>query len=95
MPDGSEAAAAGPRPKDIDYSSLELTLHGQLLLQSVQSNISAYGHPAVALQFFECTGRYAEFFKLRTDCVKPILGSFLDTRSAPCLFKSIALSLRD
>lgn len=64
----------------IDYATLPLTLQGELLVRAVQSNITSYPHPAVSLQFFECASRYAEFFKLRTDCVQPTLGSLLDRR---------------
>lgn len=64
----------------VDYTAFPLTIQGEILLRTVQSNISSYPHPSVALQFFECTSRYAEFFKMRSDLIQPTLGSLLDSR---------------
>ena len=79
-PPNGEVASAAVAKATIDYATLPLTLQGELLVRTVQSNISSYPHPAVSLQFFECASRYAEFFKLRSDCVQPTLGSLLDGR---------------
>ncbi|EIW83859.1 ARM repeat-containing protein [Coniophora puteana RWD-64-598 SS2] len=51
--------------KDVDYSSFPLTDHGEMMLALIQSNISAYPHRTVAMQFFETVARYSDFFKVR------------------------------
>ncbi|CDZ96539.1 Nuclear mRNA export factor receptor LOS1/Exportin-t (importin beta superfamily) [Phaffia rhodozyma] len=78
--DGMTDSGASTPKVNVDYMSLPLTLQGQILISTVESNISSYPHPAVPLQFFECASRYAEFFKMRIDCIQPTLGSLLDTR---------------
>lgn len=72
--------------KKIDYSSYPLTSHGELLLALIQSGISAYPHRMVVMQFFETVVRYADFFKVRKDCVVPTLESMVDARFAPFPF---------
>lgn len=39
----------------------------------------------VVMQFFETVVRYADFFKVRKDCVVPTLESMVDARSATLL----------
>jgi exportin-T len=65
---------------DVDYTTLPLTIQGELLVLCVQSGITNYPHPAVALQFFECATRYSEFFRVRPDVVQPTLAALLDAR---------------
>ncbi|KAJ7756382.1 armadillo-type protein [Mycena maculata] len=66
--------------KPIEYSDYPLTPHGEMLYTLVQSNISSYPHRSVALQFFEATSRYAEFFKVRKNCIMPTLEAMIDAR---------------
>lgn len=47
----------------------------------IQSGITAYPHRAVVMQFFETVVRYADFFKVRKECVVPTLESMVDARS--------------
>lgn len=69
--------------KSMDYSEYPLTTHGELLFALVQSGMSAYPHKSVALQFFETVSRYSDFFKVRKECIVPILEAMIDTRSVP------------
>lgn len=46
----------------------------------VESNISAYPHSSVAMQFFETVGRYGDFFKTRKQYSNSVLTAFIDTR---------------
>ncbi|KAF9267725.1 ARM repeat-containing protein [Marasmius fiardii PR-910] len=66
--------------KSINYADYPLTTHGELLLALVQSGISAYPHQAVALQFFEAVSRYGDFFKVRKECIVPVLEAMIDSR---------------
>ncbi|KAG7089605.1 pre-tRNA nuclear export protein [Marasmius oreades] len=66
--------------KNINYADYPLTTHGELLLALVQSGISAYPHQAVALQFFEAVSRYGDFFKVRKECIVPVLEAMIDSR---------------
>lgn len=66
--------------KDVDYSEYPLTPHGEILLALVQSQISAYPHRAVVMQFFETVARYSDFFKIRKDCIVPTLEAMVDAR---------------
>lgn len=63
-----------------DYSEFALTAHGQMLYTLVQSGISAHPHNTVALQFFETTARYTDFFKVRKECIMPTLQAMVDQR---------------
>lgn len=51
-----------------------------MLFALVQSNISAYPHKAVTMQFFEAASRYADFFKVRKECIMPTLQAMVDAR---------------
>ncbi|THV03246.1 ARM repeat-containing protein [Dendrothele bispora CBS 962.96] len=66
--------------KAVDYSEYPLTTHGELLFVLVQSGMSSYPHPAVALQFFETVSRYTDFFKVRKECIAPTLEAMIDSR---------------
>ncbi|TFK47820.1 ARM repeat-containing protein [Heliocybe sulcata] len=72
-----------PRGEDrrkFDYSEYPLTSHGEMLYTMSHSGISAYPNSAVAMQFFETAARYGDFFKVRKDCVLPVLEAMVDTR---------------
>lgn len=71
---------AKEKRKETDYSEYPLTRHGELLYALVQSGISAYPHRTVAMQFFETTARYGDFFKVRKDCIVPTLQAMVDAR---------------
>ncbi|KAH7927937.1 ARM repeat-containing protein [Leucogyrophana mollusca] len=66
--------------KEVDYSEYPLTSHGEMLLALVQSEISAYPHPLVVMQFFETVARYGDFFKIRKECMMPVLKAMIDSR---------------
>ena len=74
------AAIDKDKRKLTDYSEFALTAHGQMLYTLVQSRISAYPHHTVALQFFETTTRYTDFFKVRKECIMPTLHAMIDQR---------------
>lgn len=46
----------------------------------MRSQISAYPHNAVAIQYFETVGRYGDFFKVRKQYVEGVLTTFIDAR---------------
>ncbi|KAG8906804.1 pre-tRNA nuclear export protein [Tulasnella sp. 403] len=75
-----ELAESKPKRKNVDMSTLPLTQHGELMFAVVNSSISSYPHTAVRGQFFEVVGRYLDFFKVRKDCVVPVLEALVDTR---------------
>ncbi|TFK72889.1 ARM repeat-containing protein [Pluteus cervinus] len=66
--------------KEADYSEYPLTPHGEMLVALVQSGIAGYPHRAVALQFFETVARYPDFFKVRKECIIPVLEAMIDSR---------------
>lgn len=74
------AAIDKEKRKLTDYSEFALTSHGQMLYTLVQSGISAHPHHTVALQFFETTTRYTDFFKVRKECIMPTLQAMIDQR---------------
>jgi exportin-T len=51
-----------------------------MLAAAVQSGISAYPHTAVVMQFFEAVARYGDFFKVRRECIVPVLEAMVDVR---------------
>ncbi|KAN0062212.1 pre-tRNA nuclear export protein [Thecaphora frezii] len=61
-------------------ATLPLSTLGEMVQKLVQSNVSAFPHPAVQLQFFECVIRYSNFFAARSGCVSEALPAFLDWR---------------
>ncbi|KAF8656825.1 hypothetical protein AX16_002373 [Volvariella volvacea WC 439] len=66
--------------KEVDYSEFPLTTLGEMLYASVQSGIYNYPHRAVSLQFFETVVRYPDFFKVRKECILPVLEAMIDRR---------------
>ncbi|KAH7913226.1 armadillo-type protein [Hygrophoropsis aurantiaca] len=75
-------APAAPKEKrrETDYSEYPLTSHGEMILALVQSGISTYPHPSVVMQFFETAARYGDFFKVRRECMMPVLEAMVDHR---------------
>lgn len=76
-----EIAADKNKRKAADMSTFPLTPHGELMYLLVRSNISSFPHVAVRSQFFEAVGRYLDFFKVRKDCIMPVLEALVDERS--------------
>jgi exportin-T len=68
-----------PKPV-IDYSQFELTPLGQMLMLMIRSNVVSHPHVAASMQVFECVVRYPEFFKIRKECVAPVLEALIDIR---------------
>ncbi|CAK5283785.1 unnamed protein product [Mycena citricolor] len=66
--------------KVADYSIYPLTPHGEMLFALIQSNLSSHPDRRVALQFFEAVSRYPDFFKVRKECILPILEAMIDSR---------------
>ena len=79
---------AKEKRKETDYSGLPLTKHGELLYNMIQSGISTYPDNTVVMQFFETAGRYGDFFKVRKECVVPVLQAMVDERYVVSLFPS-------
>lgn len=75
-----EIAADKHKRKAANYSQFPLTAHGELMFGLIKSNISSFPHVAVRSQFFETVGRYLEFFRVRTDCIMPVLEALVDER---------------
>lgn len=46
----------------------------------ITSGISQYQHKAVMMQFHEIVARYTEFFKIRKECIAPVLEALVDRR---------------
>lgn len=63
-----------------DYSEYPLTPHGEMLYALVQSGICSYPYRPVALQYFETVARYTDFFKVRKECIIPVLEAMVDIR---------------
>jgi len=78
--------------KGTDYSEFPLTPHGEMILSLIQSNIASFPNRSVALQFYETVSRYADFFKVRRECIIPTLQSMIDARYVP-FFRLSALLL--
>ena len=68
------------KPVDGYFYSLTLNPLGELVQRFFQCNISAFRHPAVQLQYFECSVRYSAFFTARSDLVGDALAPYLDWR---------------
>lgn len=66
----------------IDYSVCPLSTHGNLMLALIQSGISGYPNRLVVTQFYETVARYGDFFKVRKECVLPVLEVFMGNRYA-------------
>ncbi|KAF8526317.1 ARM repeat-containing protein [Hysterangium stoloniferum] len=66
--------------KTTDYSNYPLTPHGEMMFALVSSGISTFPHITVVMQFFETVARYADFFKVRKECVIPAIEALVDGR---------------
>ncbi|KAH8118024.1 ARM repeat-containing protein [Phellopilus nigrolimitatus] len=73
-------AVAKERRKGTDYSEYPLTVHGEMLMALVRSGICSYPHNAVSLQFYETCARYGDFFKVRKECIIPLLEAMVGPR---------------
>lgn len=51
-----------------------------MLMALLRSNIVAYPNNAVTMQYFETCARYADFFKVRKECVVPLLEGLVGPR---------------
>lgn len=65
----------------INFADYPASVLGELVMRIIQSNVAAWPHPAVPLQFFECISRYHEFFNLAPHTIMTVLPVFLDERS--------------
>ncbi|KZT36068.1 ARM repeat-containing protein [Sistotremastrum suecicum HHB10207 ss-3] len=65
---------------ETDLASFELTSLGHVLVGMIRSGIASYPHPAVTMQFFECLARYQDFFKVRKECIVPVLEMLASVR---------------
>ncbi|KAF8589812.1 ARM repeat-containing protein [Ramaria rubella] len=66
--------------KTTDYSEFPLTPHGEMMFTLIRSGISAYPHTTVVMQFFETAARYGDFFKVRKECIIPVIEALVDAR---------------
>jgi exportin-T len=66
--------------KSLNYAAFPLTHLGEMMMTLVQSGVSAYPHSFVVMQYFETVTRYSDFFKVRKDCIMPVLQAMIDTR---------------
>ncbi|EJD06563.1 ARM repeat-containing protein [Fomitiporia mediterranea MF3/22] len=73
-------AVARELRKGTDYSEYPLTPHGEMLMALVRSNICVYPNNAVSMQFFETCARYGDFFKVRKECIMPMLEAMIGPR---------------
>lgn len=64
----------------INFADYSASILGELMMRTIQSNVAAWPHPAVPLQFFECISRYHEFFNLAPQTIMTVLPVFLDGR---------------
>lgn len=64
----------------IHFPDYPASVLGELMMRTIQSNVTAFPHPAVPLQFFECISRYHEFFNLAPQTIMTVLPIFLDER---------------
>ncbi|WVF68493.1 hypothetical protein IAT40_003260 [Kwoniella sp. CBS 6097] len=70
----------GDSKEKFDYEQYPLSPLGELLKRCMASGISAYPHPAVTLQYFECAVRYVEFWRYKREAIPPMFEAILDTR---------------
>lgn len=73
-------AVAKEERKKTDYTDYPLTTHGELLFSMVRCGVSNYPHNAVTMQFFETCARYGDFFKVRKECIIPLLQAMVGPR---------------
>ncbi|KAF8604237.1 KapM protein [Ceratobasidium sp. AG-I] len=71
---------AKDKRKQANWADYPLTPHGEMMDALMRSQISAYPHDAVAIQYFETVGRYGDFFKVRKQYVEGVLTTFIDAR---------------
>ncbi|GJJ08694.1 hypothetical protein Clacol_002913 [Clathrus columnatus] len=71
---------AKEKRKTTDYSEFPLNAHGEMMFVLVRSGISSYPHTTVVMQFFETAARYGDFFKVRKDCIIPVIEALIDSR---------------
>lgn len=80
LPDPEPGKSAKKALAPSVYPTLPLSSLGEMMQRLVRSNVSAYPHPAVQLQFFESVVRYSSFFIVRPECISDTLAAFLDWR---------------
>lgn len=68
------------KPSEGLFLTLTLNPLGEMVQRFYQSNISSFRHPAVQLQYFECSVRYSAFFTARPDHLGEALSPYLDWR---------------
>jgi exportin-T len=64
----------------INFADYPASVLGELMMRTIQSNVAAWPHPAVPLQFFEVVSRYHDFFNLAPQTIMTVLPVFLDER---------------
>ena len=65
---------------NIDFNKYAPSVLGEIMLRTMQSNVSSWPHASVPVQLFECVSRYHDFFQLVPDTIMRILPAFLDQR---------------
>ncbi|KAI0033548.1 ARM repeat-containing protein [Vararia minispora EC-137] len=66
--------------KEVNYSEFPLTLHGELVFALIESHITMHPHQMVVMQAFEAIARYTDFFKVRKECIIPVLEAMVGPR---------------
>ncbi|KIJ50979.1 hypothetical protein M422DRAFT_27087 [Sphaerobolus stellatus SS14] len=66
--------------KATDYSEFPLTPHGEMIFALVRSGVSMHPNQTVIMQFFETAARYSDFFKVRKECIVPVIEALVGTR---------------
>lgn len=51
-----------------------------MLMSLVQSGVSGYPNHAVVMMFYETVSRYGDFFKVRKECIMPVLEAMVNGR---------------
>lgn len=81
---GRAAFCLAPAAKEAgatsDYSGYPLTALGEFLMELIRSNVATFPHDTVVLQFFETCARYGEFFRVRKECIVPLLEAMVGPR---------------
>lgn len=80
LPPGEAAKAKRAKGSAASYANAPLNCLGETMQHMVDSQVSAFPHAAVKLQFFECMVRYAAFFQARPQSIGAVLPPFLDER---------------
>lgn len=68
------------KPPEGFMLSLTLNQLGEVIQRFYESNVSAFRHSAVQMQYFDCSVRYAAFFSVRPEMLADALTPFLDWR---------------